>query len=580
MWLTNIAIVDNSPDICFKLQRATSVVEVSTLDIDSCGSVAPPIDHRVVDFRQTRELHALRTSSPPAVPVGLVANAVTGTLTGTERGSPTFAQCGAEWLRRSGGPAVLTPEMLVGIVRVADFLLVVGASAAAFSLYRAVTQDLGVTEYSVTELEHYFLTSLLAAAVFVAGFQYIEGYTLGQLSMLRWQLTRGGATWAVTVAALLLIAFVSKVSQTYSRGWAIAWILTTLICFVIQRGILQYAIARWRRRGYLARYVVIVGASDQGEQLIAKLQKLEDKSIAICGVFDDRRSRVPDSVCGYEVLGNTDDLVRLARRFPIDEVLIALPLGADWRLKEIFDKLKALPADLRVSAGSIAAKFSLRGLSYIGGVPFLAIADRPLKHWSAVSKWIEDKVLSSILLLLLTPLMLIIALLIKLDSPGPVLFVQERFGFNNNVIRVLKYRSMYVDRGDLSGAQRTVKNDSRATRIGRILRALSLDELPQLLNVLRGEMSLIGPRAHAVTMKAGDQLYPDAIAEYAQRHRVKPGITGWAQVNGYRGEVDTIEKARRRVEHDLFYIENWSIWLDLKIAALTVLTVLSRQNAY
>jgi Undecaprenyl-phosphate glucose phosphotransferase len=545
-------------------------VEASTLDTNLHDLVTLPID-QVSDFYKPdiRE-SGVGTAFTTVAPVGSAADAVAAKLAGTERGLSTFAHWGAEWRRHPRGRAVLTPEMLVGIVMMVDILLVVGASAVAFALY------LGVTELHAAELERYFLTSLLGAAMFVAGFQYIEGYTLRRLSMLRWQLTRSGTTWAITTAALLLIAFVGKVSETYSRGWAIVWILATLTCFFVQRGIVRYAIDRWTRGGYLARYVVIVGASEHGERLIAKLQTLQDKSIAICGVFDDRRSRAPHSVCGYEVLGNTDDLVRIARQFPIEEVIIALPLNAHWRLKEIVDKLKALPADLRVSVEGIAVK----GLSHIGGVPFLAIADRPLKHWSAVAKWVEDKVLSSILLLLLTPLMLIIALLIKLDSRGPVLFVQERFGFNNNVIRVLKFRSMYVDRGDLSGAQRTVKNDPRTTRVGRILRSLSLDELPQLINVLRGEMSLIGPRAHAVTMKAGDQLYPDAIAEYVQRHRVRPGITGWAQVNGYRGEVDTLEKARGRVEHDLFYIENWSIWFDLKIAALTLLTVLSRQNAY
>jgi Undecaprenyl-phosphate glucose phosphotransferase len=549
-------------------------VEASTLDTDFYDSVTIPIDQvsdfHKTDIRESGALFTVGTAFTTVAPVGSAADAVAVKLAGTERGSTTFAHWGAEWPRHSRGRAVLTPEMLVGIVWMVDILLVVGASAVAFALY------LGVTEHHAAELERYLLTSLLGAAVFVAGFQYIEGYTLRRLSMLRWQLTRSGAIWAITTGALLLIAVVGKVSLTYSRGWAIVWILTTPICFFVQRGIVRYAIEQWTRRGYLARYVVIVGASEHCERLITKLQTLQDKSIAICGVFDDRRSRVPHSVCGYEVLGNTDDLVRLARQFPIEEVIIALPLNAHSRLKEIVDKVKALPADLRVSVEGIAVK----GLSHMGGVPFLAIADRPLKHWSAVAKWVEDKVLSSILLLLLTPLILIIALLIKLDSPGPVLFVQERFGFNNNVIRVLKFRSMYVDGGDLSGAQRTVKNDPRTTRVGRILRSLSLDELPQLINVLRGEMSLIGPRAHAVTMKAGDQLYPDAIKEYVQRHRVKPGFTGWAQVNGYRGEVDTLEKARGRVEHDLFYIENWSIWLDLKIAALTFLTVLSQKDAY
>jgi lipopolysaccharide/colanic/teichoic acid biosynthesis glycosyltransferase len=176
--------------------------------------------------------------------------------------------------------------------------------------------------------------------------------------------------------------------------------------------------------------------------------------------------------------------------------------------------------------------------------------------------------------------MALVGLLIKLDSRGPVLFAQERFGFNNNVIRVLKFRTMYLDRGDISGAQRTVRDDPRVTRVGRILRALSLDELPQLFNVVRGEMSLVGPRPHAITMRAGDRLYDDAVATYLNRHRVKPGITGWAQINGLRGEVDTIEKARARVEHDLYYIEHWSLWLDLKILLTTAPQLLAHRNAY
>ena len=176
--------------------------------------------------------------------------------------------------------------------------------------------------------------------------------------------------------------------------------------------------------------------------------------------------------------------------------------------------------------------------------------------------------------------MAIVALLIKLDSRGPVLFSQQRFGLNNEAIPVLKFRTMYVDRGDRSGAQRTVQHDPRVTRVGRVIRALSIDELPQLINVLRGEMSVVGPRPHAIAMKAGDGvLYGDAVAQYFHRHRVKPGITGWAQVNGLRGEVDTLSKARARVAHDLYYIEHWSPWLDLRIL-LKTLAIVIRQPAY
>jgi exopolysaccharide biosynthesis polyprenyl glycosylphosphotransferase len=219
-------------------------------------------------------------------------------------------------------------------------------------------------------------------------------------------------------------------------------------------------------------------------------------------------------------------------------------------------------------------------MSYAGGVPLLTIVDRPIKHWNAVAKWVEDKVVSALLLLLFAPLMMIIALLIKLDSRGPVFFIQDRFGFNNSVIRVFKFRTMDAERCDASGAQHTIYNDPRVTRVGRVLRALSLDELPQLFNVLIGDMSLIGPRPHPINMRAGGTLYGDAVEEYVQRHRVKPGITGWAQVNGCRGEIETMDQARARVQYDLYYIEHWSIWLDLKTLALTVKALLTCRHAY
>jgi Undecaprenyl-phosphate glucose phosphotransferase len=468
----------------------------------------------------------------------------------------------------------LSQEILVGIVRLIDFGLVLVSGAVAFALY------LGIALHSPVEWQRYLLTSVIAGTLFVTGFQHIGGYTLKQLSMLRWQLTRAASMWAIIVSGLLLAAFVGKVSETYSRGWTLIWVTTAVALILIERVIFRLAIGRWARRGYLARNFVIIGAGGESARLIAKLQKSQDESIYILGVFDDRKSRVPHSVCGCNVFGDTDDLLDFARQVPVDEVIIALPLRAEQRLKELVDKLKQLPADLRLSADPMGEQFPIRGISYAGGVPLLGIVDRPIKHWNAIAKWIEDKVLAAFLLLLLAPAMALIALLIKLDSRGPVLFAQERFGFNNNVIRVLKFRTMHTDRGDISGAQRTVQNDSRVTRVGRVLRALSLDELPQLFNVLRGDMSLIGPRPHAIAMKAGDHLYGDAIKEYVQRHRVKPGITGWAQVNGCRGEIDTVDKARARVEHDLFYIEHWSLWLDLRTLALTLRALVSRHNAY
>jgi len=242
--------------------------------------------------------------------------------------------------------------------------------------------------------------------------------------------------------------------------------------------------------------------------------------------------------------------------------------------------LKAVAVDVRISLEPLAETFHARVMGYVCDVPVLDMVDRPLKSWHGIAKFLEDKLLGIFLLILLTPLMVLIAILIKLDSRGPIFFIQKRFGFNNEMIRVIKFRTMHVECADSSGAQRTIRDDPRVTRLGRILRLLSLDELPQLMNVIRGDMSLVGPRPHAIAMKTGDRLYCDAVEQYLHRHRVKPGITGWAQVNGLRGEVDTLEKARARVAHDLYYIEHWSPLLDFKILLKTVRTFFSCDNAY
>jgi Undecaprenyl-phosphate glucose phosphotransferase len=465
-------------------------------------------------------------------------------------------------------------EILSATVAAVDFCLLLGAAAATFLVYFHLANP------SETEPGLYVFPATFAATLFVGGFERLGGYRLKQLTRLHWQLTRIMMTWSVTVSVLLLVAFFGKISESYSRGWALAWIIAAPALLLSARGFLYLVMARWVHNGRLARNVVIVGAGKEGEQLIAMLRQPHDKSIAIRGVFDDRKSRLPRSIGGLQVLGTTDDLLDFVRQVQIDEVIIALPLHAASRLQTICEKLKVLAIDLRLSIEPLAETFQVRRMSYVGDVPVLEVADRPLKHWRAAAKWLEDKVIAILLMIFVAPLMAVIALLIKLDSPGPVFFVQRRFGFNNEVIRVLKFRTMYVDLGDPTGAQRTVQDDPRITRFGRVLRWLSLDELPQLVNVLRGDMSLVGPRPHAIAMRAGGRLYCEAVEQYLHRHRVKPGITGWAQVRGLRGEVNTLEKARARVAHDLHYIEHWSPWLDLKILLETVRILATRVDAY
>lgn len=439
-----------------------------------------------------------------------------------------------------------------------------------------------VAPYTAAERVGCVLTAVLAATLFVGVFEHCGGYRAKRLSNLKWQLITVLKVWgSVTFLILLLLGLLRRISENHLPIWVPAWIAATLGMLLIGRSIFHFALVRWQRAGHFARNVVIVGAGQEGQRLIAKLRALRDTSIAVRGIFDDRESGIPDSIQGVPVLGTTDALLRYVHQHPVEEAIIALPLEEERQLGVVFDKLKGIAIDLRLSVEPIAEKFQIRGMSYVSDVPVFEIADRPLKSWKAAVKRIEDVLLASLLLFLVGPLMGLTALLIKLDSQGPVFFIQLRFGFNNRLIRVLKFRTMYIDRGDPSGAQRTVQNDPRITRIGRILRCLSIDELPQLINILRGEMSLIGPRAHAVAMKAGDRLYCDAVERYLHRHRVKPGLTGWAQVNGLRGEIDTVRKAQARVEHDLYYIEHWSFWLDMKILLKTAfIIIMRRDNAY
>jgi Undecaprenyl-phosphate glucose phosphotransferase len=471
--------------------------------------------------------------------------------------------------------SMLSPELVESAIKWVDFTLILATASVVFTLYFSFLNTAAEGASG-----RYILTAFVAAIFFCGGLRRVGGYTFRRMTDLRWQATRIAIVWGVTVAVLLLVAFVGKESESFSRGWALSWTSATVGLLILSRAVLRLLIVRWGQRGYLVRRLVVVGAGELGENLVNALRRADDRNLEILGFFDDRHTRIGPSVAGLPVLGTTADLLTFARRRRVDEFIVALPLSADKRLKSVFERLRRLPVDLRLSAEPIAGTLPIRGISAVGAVPMLDVAERPLKNWNALAKLIEDRLIGVFLLLLFTPLMALVALLIKLDSRGPVLFVQERFGFNNNVIRVLEFRTMYIDRGDATGAARTVRNDPRVTRIGRLLRALSLDELPQLINVVRGDMSLVGPRPHAITMRAGDRLYNDAVATYLNRHRVKPGITGWAQVNGLRGEVDSLEKARARVEHDLFYIEHWSVWLDIKILLKTAPRLFAQGNAY
>jgi Undecaprenyl-phosphate glucose phosphotransferase len=347
--------------------------------------------------------------------------------------------------------------------------------------------------------------------------------------------------------------------------------------------VLRSLVRNWARQGRLDRRTIIVGSDRNGEELVEALKAQEDSDIHVLGVFDDRNdSRALDTCAGARKLGKVDDIVEFARRSRVDLVLFALPISAETRILEMLKKLWVLPVDIRLSAHTNKLRFRPRSYSYLGDVPTLDVFEAPITDWDLVTKWLFDRVVGSLALLAALPVMALVALAVKLESPGPVLFRQKRFGFNNERIDVYKFRSMYHHQADPTAAKAVTKNDPRVTRVGRFIRKTSLDELPQLFNVVfSGNLSLVGPRPHAVQGKLQSRLFDEAVDGYFARHRVKPGITGWAQVNGWRGEIDNEEKIQKRVEFDLYYIENWSVLFDLYILLKTPLSLLTKnENAY
>lgn len=380
----------------------------------------------------------------------------------------------------------------------------------------------------------------------------------------------------VLLAATLLITPVTALDGTSLAGW-FAGSATMLS---VGRIVLHRVLQRWAVGGRLAERAAVVGSGTVAQHLLRRLNCAGEHGVQIIGVYDDAASTLPGRCMGHPILGTVDDLIRDVRRHRIDTVIVALPLKTERQLVETLNKLSLVPVDVRLCPDSFGLLLGTMSVTHIAGHTLLNVVDRPLRDWRWMAKAVEDRVVASGVVVAIAPLLLAIAIAIKLDSPGPVLFRQKRVGFNNQLIEVWKFRTMFHAQADANAEQLTRRNDPRITRVGAFLRRTSLDELPQFINVLRGDMSVVGPRPHATAAKAGTLLYHEAVKYYDARHRVKPGITGWAQVNGWRGETDTVEQIRKRVEHDLYYIEHWSITFDLKIILRTALGGFSGRNAF
>lgn len=430
-------------------------------------------------------------------------------------------------------------------------------------------------------LSQYLLPLGACAVLTVMMFSAIEGYDITALGSMIKQFGRACVVWTAIFGTFATVAFFAKAGEDYSRVWFAGWYILGFGYFIITRFLISLKVRQWQRDGRLERRAVIVGGGRGAEELILSLESQADNDIRICGIFDDRDGeRSPQMVAGYPKLGTIAELVEFGRACRIDMLIVSIPITAEGRVQELLKKLWVLPVDIRLSAHSNKMRFRPRAFSYVGSVPMLDVFSKPIADWDGVIKRVFDVVVGSLALVLLSPIMIATAIAVKLNSKGPVFFRQKRHGFNNEIISVWKFRSMYTDKSDFEVKQAVTKGDPRVTSVGRIIRKTSIDELPQLFNVLMGELSLVGPRPHAVNAHSANRKWDAVVDGYFARHKVKPGITGWAQINGWRGEIDTPEKIRKRVEYDLYYIENWSVWFDLKILALTPIRLLNTENAY
>ncbi|HTJ59423.1 MAG TPA: undecaprenyl-phosphate glucose phosphotransferase [Devosiaceae bacterium] len=465
----------------------------------------------------------------------------------------------------------MSGAVIVGVAQAIEALLLATLGFAIYGTYIGYVQA-------------EFYVPVIISAVLVANI-LLNAARTHRIPMYRSFLRQGArvlAAWSMVMILVACLAFVLKVSDMVSRVWLISWYVSGAVVLLAFRLSLRALVRQWTAEGRLKRRTVIVGGGKDAAVLIEAIRKGAQDDVNLLGLFDDRvDKRSPDTVLGTPKLGKISGLVEFARQTRVDLVIVSMPLSAEKRVLEMLKQLWVLPVDIRLSAHMSKLRFASSAYSYVGNVPVFDVADRPISDWNLVFKWVFDHAVAAAALVLLSPVMIATAIAIKLDSKGPVLFRQKRHGFNNELVEVFKFRSMYTDRADTAALKLVTKDDPRVTPVGRFIRKTSIDELPQLFNVLLGQLSVVGPRPHALQAKAANVLYYEAVEGYFARHRVKPGITGWAQIHGWRGETDTLDKIMQRVNHDLYYIEHWSLVLDLYILLMTPVSLFVRsENAY
>ena len=468
--------------------------------------------------------------------------------------------------------AVLSRGTFSGAIFLIDAALIVAMSCLTGIAYHLVVYgDLG-------DIGSYVQLGMLAASIFTISNIFRGEYRLPNFFTFKPHGRRTIQLWNVTLICLLMLGFLARISVDYSRGWIVLFYVATLAGLMVQRFIIVRVTALARAAGLVfAQRIFLIGT---GAHVGAFVSRYEPWMLGInivgCRFLTPVASTAPAEMRRAVLDRDLAEAIASVRSLKPDAIYLMMPWSATETIEHCAETFLTLPVEIHLGPEQILHKFDEVELSKLGPLASLQLTRLPLSRAEVVVKRVFDLVFAAAGLIMLTPLIVFVAALIALQGDGPVFFAQRRYGFNQKPFRIIKFRTMRTQ-DDGAVVPQATRDDPRLTRIGRLLRRWNIDEIPQLFNVLTGDMSLVGPRPHALSH---DHDYAQRIALYARRHNVKPGITGWAQINGYRGETDTDEKMRKRVECDLFYIDNWSLWLDLKIIARTVLSPTAYVNAY
>jgi len=456
--------------------------------------------------------------------------------------------------------------------------------STAFRLFdvAVITSVFLLVTYFIGEVfsKEYFLQLVTAVALFLLFSESLELYRSWRMDTIIQQISVTFACWGLVCGALALILFFTPFFGIEDKTASLFWLLGCTIMLPLWRVISRLILNKIRSEGANSRSAIIIGATSSGASLAKSITDNPQYGINLVGFCDDRNIDRLDKderfIKSSQYIGNVDVAIELANENKIDNIYIAMPMSAEKRIQEILHLCGNTTANVHIIPDFFTFNLIHSRLGKVGDVQTLSVYDNPINGLTSWIKRIEDLVLSSVILVMISIPMLIIAMLIKATSKGPVLFKQDRYGLSGEKIKVWKFRSMSVcDNGNK--VVQAQKGDSRITPLGAFLRKTSLDELPQFFNVLEGTMSVVGPRPHAV---AHNEEYRNKIECYMLRHKVKPGITGWAQINGWRGETETIDKMEKRIEFDLDYLRNWSVFFDLKIVFLTIFKGFVGKNVY